>query len=81
MKENKLIEMQNRIANLENMFRQMIPEMSKVSDVAFGTMETLKLMPGYKKALDKLVEKHNKAKEQIEEKIRLRCGITNGLKE
>ena len=37
-------------------------------DVAFGTMETLKLMPGYKKALDKLVEKHNKAKEQIEEK-------------
>jgi hypothetical protein len=25
-------------------------------------------MPGYEEALDKLVEKHNKAKEQIEEK-------------
>ena len=68
MKENKLIEMQNRITNLENMFRQMIPEMNKISDVAFGTMETVKLMPGYKKALKELVEKHNKAKEKIEEK-------------
>ena len=28
----------------------------------------LKLMPGYKKALEELVEKHNKAKEKIEEK-------------
>jgi len=68
MKENKLIEMQNRVTNLENMFRQMIPEMNKISDVAFGTMETVKLMPGYKKALEELVEKHNKAKEKIEEK-------------
>ena len=46
----------------------MIPEMNKISDVAFGTMETVKLMPGYKKALEELVEKHNKAKEKIEEK-------------
>ena len=52
MKESKLIEMQNRIANLEGMLRQMIPELQKLSNVAFGVFETIKLMPGYDKAIE-----------------------------
>ncbi len=57
MKESKLIEMQNRITNLENMLRQMIPELQKLSSVAFGVFETIKLMPGYDKAIEELKDK------------------------
>jgi hypothetical protein len=66
MKESKLIEMQNRIANLEGMLRQMIPELQKLSNVAFGVFETIKLMPGYDEAIEKLKEQQKQAKEKIE---------------
>ena len=66
MKESKLIEMQNRIANLEGMLRQMIPELQKLSNVAFGVFETIKLMPGYDKAIEKLKDQQKKAQEKIE---------------
>jgi len=66
MKESKLIEMQNKIANLEGMLRQMIPELQKLSNVAFGVFETIKLMPGYDKAIEKLKDQQKKAQEKIE---------------
>jgi hypothetical protein len=66
MKESKLIEMQNRITNLENMLRQMIPELQKLSNVAFGVFETIKLIPGYDKAIEKLKEQQKEAQEKIE---------------
>ena len=66
MKESKLIEMQNRIANLEGMLRQMIPELQKLSNVAFGVFETIKLMPDYDEAIEKLKEQQKQAKEKIE---------------
>jgi len=66
MKESKLIEMQNRIANLEGMLRQMIPELQKLSNVAFGVFETIKLMPSYDEAIEKLKEQQKQAKEKIE---------------
>ena len=65
MKESKLIEMQNRITNLENMLRQMIPELQKLSNVAFGVFETIKLIPGYDKAIEKLKEQQKEAQEKI----------------
>ena len=37
MKESKLIEMQNRIANLEAILKQLIPEINGIKDLAFGT--------------------------------------------
>ena len=66
MKESKLIEMQNRIANLENMLRQMIPELQKLSNVSFGVFETIKFMPGYDQAIEKLKQKQEEAREKIE---------------
>tara|TARA_R110001583_G_scaffold83433_1_gene220380 strand:+ start:674 stop:901 length:228 start_codon:yes stop_codon:yes gene_type:complete len=66
MKESKLIEMQNRITNLENMLRQMIPELQKLSNVAFGVFETIKLIPGYDKAIEKLKKQQKEAQEKIE---------------
>ena len=66
MKESKLLEMQNKIASLTRVMRQMINEMNILSTTAMGTLETLKLMPGYKESIEQLkaqaveLEKENK---------------------
>ena len=66
MKESKLLEMQNKIAALTRVMQQMINEMNILSTTAMGTLETLKLMPGYKESIEQLkaqaveLEKENK---------------------
>ena len=65
MKESTLLEMQNKIAALTRVVQQMINEMNILSTTAMGTLETVKLMPGYKEAIDEL---KIKAKELEKEK-------------
>jgi len=66
MKESTLIEMQNKIAALTRVAQQMINELNILSTTAIGTLETVKLMPGYQEAIDELkikadeLEKENK---------------------
>jgi hypothetical protein len=66
MKESKLLEMQNKIASLTRVIQQMINEMNILSTTVMGTLETVKLMPGYQEAIDELkikaeeIEKENK---------------------
>jgi hypothetical protein len=54
MKESKLIEMQNKIDAMTRVLQQLINEVRQVRDLSIGTLETIKKMPSYKKALDKL---------------------------
>ena len=54
MKESKLLEMQNKIASLTRVMQQMINEMNILSTTAMGTLETVKLMPGYKESIEQL---------------------------
>ncbi len=65
MKESTLLEMQNKIAALTRVVQQMINELNILSTTAMGTLETVKLMPGYKEAIDEL---KIKAKELEKEK-------------
>jgi hypothetical protein len=73
MKENKLLEMQNKIDAMTRVLQQLINELRQVRDLSIGTLETMKKMPSYKKALDKLkadvVEKAKESKkfETVEE--------------
>ena len=66
MKESTLLEMQNKIAALTRVAQQMINELNILSTTAMGTLETVKLMPGYQEAIDELkikaeeIEKENK---------------------
>ena len=66
MKESTLLEMQNKIAALTRVVQQMINELNILSTTAMGTLETVKLMPGYQEAIDELkikaeeIEKENK---------------------
>jgi len=54
MKESKLLEMQNKIASLTRVIQQMINELNILSTTAMGTLEAVKLMPGYKEAIEEL---------------------------
>ena len=64
MKESTLLEMQNKIAALTRVVQQMINEMNILSTTAMGTLETVKLMPGYKESIDKLKIKAEELKKE-----------------
>ena len=67
MKESTLLEMQNKIAALTRVVQQMINEMNILSTTVMGTLETVKLMPGYKEAIDELKIKAKELEKQKED--------------
>ena len=67
MKESTLLEMQNKIAALTRVVQQMINELNILSTTAMGTLETVKLMPGYQEAIDELKVKAKELEKQKED--------------
>jgi hypothetical protein len=60
MKESKLIQMLNKVDNLGGLVDEVIKEVVKTQNMTIGTLEVLKRMPGYKRALDKLTKENTK---------------------
>ena len=54
MKESKLIEMSNKIDTIGAALNRMIQELNNLKDLSIGTMELMKCLPDYEKALKKL---------------------------
>ena len=54
MKESKFLEMQNKIKAITNVLQQLINENTQLRDLAVGTLETIKHMPDYDEAIEKL---------------------------
>jgi hypothetical protein len=54
MKEQSLIEMKNKVDALSRVMQQIINEITNLRDLSIGTLETLKNMPGYNDAIEKL---------------------------
>lgn len=48
--------MRNKVKNLEGLMNALLGQMTNMRDLATGTLETLKRMDGYEKALDQLKE-------------------------
>ena len=70
MKESTLLEMQNKIKAITSVLQQLINENTQLRDLAVGTLETLKLMPGYDTAIEflkKEVTKNEKEDGAIEQ--------------
>ena len=65
MKESKLIEMQNKIKAMTNIIQQLINEITHLRELSVGTLEAVKLMPGYQDAIDAL-------KKQMEDNLKER---------
>jgi hypothetical protein len=62
MKEQSLIEMKKKVDALIRVLRNMINEVQHLTTLAAGTLETVKLMPGYEDAIKAMTEK---AKEEM----------------
>jgi hypothetical protein len=56
MKESELIQLKNKVKNLEGLMNAILTQLPNLKDLSIGTLETLKRMPGYQKALDQLKE-------------------------
>jgi hypothetical protein len=63
MKEQSLIEMKNKVEAMIRVLQQVMTEQQHLTTLAAGTLETIKLMPGYDDAIKLMTEK---AKEEIE---------------
>ena len=66
MKEQTLLEMKNKVEATTRVIQQMIEEIMHLRELGVGTLETLKLMPGYDEAIEQLklnvLEKQSKQK-------------------
>jgi|TARA_B110000238_G_C15984237_1_gene377418 hypothetical protein len=70
-KQSRLDNLEKRMAAVTNVIQQLINEISYLKDLSIGTLETVKLMPGYKKAIDILKSKAESEKEVEEKKLEL----------
>ncbi len=70
MKENTLLEMQNKIKAMTNIIQQLINEVTHLRELGVGTLETLKLIPGYEDAIqalkEQMIEKNKEIKKAEE---------------
>ena len=57
--------MKNKVEASTRVLQQLINEIGHLRELGVGTLETLKLMPGYQDAIDELKKK---MEEQVEEK-------------
>jgi len=64
MKESTLLEMQNKIKALTNIINFLMKESDSIRTLSVGTLETLKLMPGYDEAIEKLKESLTKEEKE-----------------
>lgn len=67
MKEKNLIEMQNKVGALTRVMQQVMNELGNLKELSIGTLEVLKKMPKYQKAVDELkaeMEEANKIKKE-----------------
>ena len=64
MKESTLLEMQNKIKAITNVLQQLINEQTHLRDLSVGTLEALKLMPGYEKAIEFLKKEVTKKEKE-----------------
>ena len=70
MKESTLLEMQNKIKALTSVLQQIINEMTHLRELSIGTLETVKIMPGYDKAIEflkKEMEDNVKEKQKLKQ--------------
>ena len=70
MKESTLIEMKNKIDAMTRVMQQVINEISHLRELGVGTLETVKLLPGYEDAIETL---KTKMEEEVKEKQKVKA--------
>jgi hypothetical protein len=68
MKEQTLVEMKNKVDALVRLLQQVMNEQQHLTTLAAGTLEVIKLMPGYEdaiKAMTKQIEKEEETQQIV----------------
>ena len=65
MKEKTIIQLKNKVDATNRVMQHFMNEITHLRELSIGTLETLKLMPGYQDAIDELKKK---MEENVEEK-------------
>jgi len=73
MKEKTLIELKNKVDATTRVMQHFMNEITHLRELSIGTLETLKLMPGYQDAIDEL---KNKMEENVEDNKSKENGIS-----
>ncbi len=73
MKEKTLIELKNKVDATTRVMQHFMNEITHLRELSIGTLETLKLMPGYQDAIDEL---KNKMDEDVEDNKSKENGIS-----
>ena len=64
MKEKTLVELKNQVEGIKKVLQHVVTEITHLRELGVGSLETLKLMPGYDKAIEKLQENMEKIIEE-----------------
>ena len=64
MKESTLLDMKKKIESIGRILQHLINETTHLRELSVGTLEALKLMPGYDKAIEQLKESLTNKKEE-----------------
>ena len=56
MKESTLLEMKNKIESIGRILQHLLNETTHLRELSVGTLEAVKLMPGYDEAIEQLKE-------------------------
>ena len=64
MKEQSLVEMKNKVDALIRVLQQVMEEQKHLTVLAAGTLETVKLMPGYDDAIKTMTERAKQVSEE-----------------
>ena len=64
MKESTLLEMKNKIESIGRILQHLLNETTHLRELSVGTLEAVKLMPGYDEALEQLKERLTNKEEE-----------------
>ena len=67
MKEQNLVEMKNKVDALVRLLQQVMNEQQHLTTLAAGTLEVIKLMPGYDEAIKAMTKQVEKEEAQVPE--------------
>ena len=56
MKSSKVDYLEKKVVNLERVLSHLFTEQQRITELAVGTLETIKKMEGYEQAIEKLKE-------------------------
>jgi hypothetical protein len=70
-KQSRIDSLEKRMAAMTNVAQQLIDELQHTRTLALGSLQTIKEMPGYDKAIEKLKKKNEEMQQVSEGKAKL----------